>query len=442
MSNSCDDTEGSKLSQQSTEVPKAFAFNPPEAISSSSITEESDKASNLNPNASEFIYFFTDHIPALQQSDRQTPKKTSRGRRPKAELLKDQRTSSLGNITDYLQRGSLKRTREEPTVSCAPQDRSAPPSKVSRSSSSSPPTKHHKYPKMFGTLTDSTKTGNDTQTPATQQPSTIQDLFIQMQSWRAEDRFYYSTYFSTMKDELAGKIAASSKACSEDIAKLRGELNADNAAIRKELETVKLRVADLESNTLPADGSKTTARELEKHMVAASINAVEKHIRRNNIIIRGLSCTESNIKEAVSEFLDKHFKISNGIVEATFPNKTKDAIKVVIKDLDTKLKILKNKKDLKIPDLTPEESFIAKKLRDEGKRLKTEGAKVRQGFQKIFVNGSPMTWSSDSNSLVPCLSRNKPTASSIMTELSSKLNSAQPYTSTSQVNTLSQSSTI
>ncbi|KAH0563647.1 hypothetical protein KQX54_003708 [Cotesia glomerata] len=133
-----------------------------------------------------------------------------------------------------------------------------------------------------------------------------------------------STYFSTMKDELAGKIAASSKACSEDIAKLRGELNADNAAIRKELETIKLRVADLESNTLPADGSKTTARELEKHMVAASINAVEKHIRRNNIIIRGLSCTESNIKEAVSEFLDKHFKISNGIVEATFPNKTKD----------------------------------------------------------------------------------------------------------------------
>ncbi|KAH0534994.1 hypothetical protein KQX54_011568 [Cotesia glomerata] len=345
MSNSCDDTERSKLSHQTTDVPKAFVFNPPEAISNPSTTEESDKASNLNPNASESINFFTDPIPASQQTDRQTPKKASRGRRPKPELLTDQQ-------------------------SCRPAT--------------------HNNPRP---LYPNAKLG-------------------------AEDRFYYSTYFSTMKDELAGKIAASSKACSEDIAKLRDELNTDNAAIRKELETVKLRVADLKSNTLPIIGNKTTARDLKKHMVAASINAVEKHIRRNNLIIRNLSCTESNINEVVLEFLDK---ISNGIVEATFPNKTKDAIKVVVKDQDTKLKILKNKKDLKIPvyinqDLTPEGSFIAKKLRDEGKRLKDEGAKVKQGFQKMFVNGSPMTWSSDSNSLVPCLSRNKPTALSIMTK--------------------------
>ncbi|CAG5093321.1 Similar to X-element\ORF2: Probable RNA-directed DNA polymerase from transposon X-element (Drosophila melanogaster) [Cotesia congregata] len=177
---------------------------------------------------------------------------------------------------------------------------------------------------------------------------------------------------------------------------------------RGKLEDVKSRVSVIESNANLPSGSGSTVHDLERQIINNSINSVEKHIRRNNIIIRGLTCDEANVKKTVAEFLDTHLNTKNCIESVSILNKTKDSIKVVLKDQEVKQKILKNKRLLKVPvyinsDLTPEESYIAKRLRDEGKKLKTEGNNIKHGFQKLIVNGTPMTWDKNLNALANIL---------------------------------------
>lgn len=136
------------------------------------------------------------------------------------------------------------------------------------------------------------------------------------------------------------------------------------------------------------------------------LNAVEKKLRKNNIIIRGLTCNSSNAKKVVSDFLNEHFNIPDATIDATLIGKDKDRIKATLRNAETKNIVIKIKKSLKTPvfinhDLTPLESKIDKKLREEGKRLSAKGLKVKQGFQKLIVNDRSMIWDLSLDALVP-----------------------------------------
>ncbi|KAH0534920.1 hypothetical protein KQX54_010141 [Cotesia glomerata] len=351
-----------------------------------------------------------------------TPKYSRRGRTPKAEQLKKFRSSSFGDIADYFKKNSLKRSRENVALSSPKrtEDSPSPPNKVTRSSSSPPSVSRGKVAHMAdqssarkqcsghkSDLSQDTASASATNLFSTFNapsipPTTIEALFLQMQGWRAADQ----AYMSGMKQDLINKIAESSLACSKEINALRDELTVKNTELKKELEDVKSRVSVIESNANLSSGFGSTVHDLERQIINNSINSVEKHIRRNNIIIRGLICDEANVKKTVAEFLDTHLNTKNCIESVSILNKTKDSIKVVLKDQEVKQKILKNKRLLKVPvyinsDLTPEESYIAKRLRDEGKKLKAEGNNIKYGFQKLIVNGTPMTWDKNLNALVP-----------------------------------------
>ncbi|KAH0546553.1 hypothetical protein KQX54_011374 [Cotesia glomerata] len=280
-----------------------------------------------------------------------TPKYSRRGRTPKAEQLKKFRSSSFGDIADYFKKNSLKRSRENVALSNPKrtEDSPSPPNKVSRSSSSPPSVSRGKVAHMAD-------------------PSFARKQCSGHKPDLSQD---------TASASATNLFTESSLACSKEINALREELTVKNTELKKELEDVKSRVSVIESNANLSSGSGSTVHDLERQIINNSINSVEKHIRRNNIIIRGLICDEANVKKTVAEFLDTHLNTKNCIESVSILNKTKVSIKVVLKDQEVKQKILKNKRLLKVPvyinsDLTPKESYIAKRLRDEGKKLKAE----------------------------------------------------------------------
>lgn len=126
-------------------------------------------------------------------------------------------------------------------------------------------------------------------------------------------------------------------------------MSAETETIRNERADVKARVSKLETNSaIPAADGKTVCS-LEERVIAGRINSVEKHLRKNNIIISALSCEEANSAFIVEKSLATRFKIRNSIDHVTILNSAMGKLKVVMKDQSSKNIVMKNKKVLKTP---------------------------------------------------------------------------------------------
>ncbi|KAH0555585.1 hypothetical protein KQX54_020274 [Cotesia glomerata] len=297
------------------------------------------EVSNLNPDAQAFIHQLSDFAFLLQPERTQTPKSKHIGPTPKSALLKKQRSCPLGNIADFLIVSSRKRSRDGPLSPSLTKDNISPPNKVSRASSSPPSAKLHKVtdlleaPSLNMPIVDNIS--DNTQSTMAAQLMSLDAFFKQLQTWCTEDQ----TNLAILKQDVIKQISDSSDACHSNISKLRADLSAENETIMNELAAVKARISKLESDAAIPAADGTTVRSLEERVISATINSVEKRLRKNNIIISVLK----------APYYINH-------------------------------------------DLTPEESNIAKKLRDEDKKLRAKGHKIKQGFQKLYRDGTPMSW--------------------------------------------------
>lgn len=115
---------------------------------------------------------------------------------------------------------------------------------------------------------------------------------------------------------------------------------------------MKSRIAALESarsNIIPASTSAPLCPHflskpgIEKKLIRKSINSVEKHLRRHNVIVRDLGADSHNALDKVSHFIKDNFKLSNCVTNALVIGKNVNKIKATLNSHLSKVAIMNKK---------------------------------------------------------------------------------------------------
>ncbi|KAK9722669.1 hypothetical protein QE152_g19547 [Popillia japonica] len=164
-------------------------------------------------------------------------------------------------------------------------------------------------------------------------------------------------------------------------------------------------------------------QELKKQIIVLQnkIEVIEKKERRNNIIVSGVSIKEKEpeqIKQTIESAIERHLEIKCDISSITKINER--MCKIEMRDAQEKEKVMRSKRKLRHVkqqiyinhDLTDREQSIQKRIRDEarkqrqqGKKVKVgyrirdearkqrqQGKKVKVGYQNLIVNGKKWIW--------------------------------------------------
>lgn len=223
----------------------------------------------------------------------------------------------------------------------------------------------------------------------------LEAILKNMDKWRSEDK----AHLDKVKLELSVEIAYGMLSSATLIQTIKKDFAAENAALRSEIADLKSRLELLEqsiASSAPDSQSPpkiisqfvTYPSAIENQAIRYSISAVEKHLRRNNVIIRGLAFDKVNPTNSLSEFLETHFNAVNCISSVSVFGKENNKLKVTLKDQNVKNIVMEKKRNLKIliymnHDLTPEEERMEKSIRDLGKKLRQEGKKIRYGHLRV-----------------------------------------------------------
>ncbi|KAH0546665.1 hypothetical protein KQX54_013294 [Cotesia glomerata] len=136
----------------------------------------------------------------------------------------------------------------------------------------------------------------------------LYSLFEKLEKWREEDR----QHLDKLKTELSNRISASNDENRKHIDAIKKELLDKNEALETEISPLRARIEKAHNaslaSLLPPNKSTTPPSDIA---IKSSINTIEKHLRRNNIVIRGLNFNKTNPANSVNTFLDEHFHIKN-----------------------------------------------------------------------------------------------------------------------------------
>lgn len=157
----------------------------------------------------------------------------------------------------------------------------------------------------------------------------------------------------------------------EDLLKKEVEWDSERAELRKEIDLMK--------------------RKLEIQ---------ERNSKKNNIIIKGKSFSNENIKHEVKEFLRQEINVTTDIEEAFMVGRREAKMTIVkLKSFDQKLKVLQQKRNLGDNeiyidcDLTMDEQKIQAAIRKVAREEKGKGKKTKVGYRKIIINNTKYEWS-------------------------------------------------
>lgn len=309
-----------------------------------------------------------------------SPQVKTRGRPTNAETLNKVRSQSTSSIRNYLCVSNPKRCREEDPLTPSP---SLNPLKIIRT---------HSSPSDPSPLTFSDDADNG---------DNMESILEKLEEMRKEN----SQQFSSVKNELINKIETSRQDTIKEFQSVIDNLRQENAKLQDSIGVLEARVATLESSACTTNVN-IPSQSLHKKIASASSNALEKHLRRNNIVVRGLPVSASNARDSLNKFIHSNFGITNSVIDTTLFGKNNESIKATLRDGKTKKEIMSQKTKLKPPvyfnhDLTPQESLISKKLRDEAHRQKALNKNVKMGFLKITVDSTTYTYDPYLQEIVP-----------------------------------------
>lgn len=151
--------------------------------------------------------------------------------------------------------------------------------------------------------------------------------------------------------------------------------------------------------------NKVTRKEVLE--VKGKIEEKEKQERKNNIIIRWMEKKEQNMREMIASFLEKEFRVTNGIEKIDILGRQGREIALVkLKDWETKTELMKEKKKLGTKriyidhDMTKGEREVQRIIKERADKARKEGMKVKIGYKKIEINDKRFLWSDDVMDLV------------------------------------------
>lgn len=133
----------------------------------------------------------------------------------------------------------------------------------------------------------------------------------------------------------------------------------------------------------------------------------DRQKRKENIIIKGSSFEEENLKENIKQYIKEKLDLEIEVREAHLigkgPNKT---ILAKLKDFNQKLNVLKNKRKLKNEkiyiqsDLTIREREVQNILKDMAKEERDQGNNVKIGYNHLIINNITYDWDEATQKLI------------------------------------------
>lgn len=132
----------------------------------------------------------------------------------------------------------------------------------------------------------------------------------------------------------------------------------------------------------------------------------EKQKRRENIIIKGSSFQEENLKENITKYLNKKLEIEIEVSEAYLIGKgTNKNVIAKLKNFNQKLDVLKNKRKLQQEkifiqsDMTVREREIQANLREIAREEREKGNIAKVGYNYIVINKAIYDWNEMTQSI-------------------------------------------
>ena len=178
------------------------------------------------------------------------------------------------------------------------------------------------------------------------------------------------------------------------------ELKEEMQEIRNDLKDLKMKEEKWEQERKQfIDRITNLERELTK---------IEKHRRRKNIVIKGLTFGDGNIKTKMEEFLRNEIQTQVKL-ESAFQIGKEPIIVAEFNSMEDKILVMKRKSLLKNKnkkmyiddDYTKEEQRIQKAIRDRAKTEIANGNKTRVGYRTLWVNAERLVWTDNEDKLVP-----------------------------------------
>lgn len=258
----------------------------------------------------------------------EAPSKHRRGSFPNAERLARHRDHSTGSLEDIYRKFTNKRLRD-------PELPSPPHKRKHRKSSSFPPASRNKDKDSLASNVSSAMLSPTMGTNDNNEISSLTELLWQMQTWHTEDR----TYLDQMKTDLSAELLTVKESNALLIEAVKQEIAAENNVLRTNIAQIKSRLDTLEK--LPSAQKSNTsnsvlAPSLNKQIVSSAISSVEKHLRRNYVIISGLEVANDNAFQTVNNFIASHFNLNNSMANAVPIGKSKNRLKATFADNDLK----------------------------------------------------------------------------------------------------------
>ncbi|KAH0552446.1 hypothetical protein KQX54_010151, partial [Cotesia glomerata] len=197
---------------------------------------------------------------------------------------------------------------------------------------------------------------------------TLQTLLREIQKSREE----ISTQIMEFKSEQATQL----QTVNNEIAKLREQNSTKFKSLEEELQKLKTRTEKLESKNRTPSVHPSAEIQDKLNYVVKSLKKLEKEDKRatsKNIIIKGLTSAQDPTQAAkiTAKFLMEKFEIENVITNVETLGKNRNICRVTLENTEVKSKIISTKKtalkDTHIyidNELTNQEQFIARKLRN------------------------------------------------------------------------------
>lgn len=252
--------------------------------------------------------------------------------------------------------------------------------------------------------------------------SDFQEVLNQLQQIRTD--------MSQNHQALEAKITSFQDTSQAEFNKLRGELQAE--ANKTELRFVDMRREFDEkyeklSRNLAANTSSGSSNVLEPRIAGIEtkleaclalqpekinnllwkLERQERELRRNNIVIKGLPRTVTDLSANVESFLSSQFGLSGAFSSTReFGNDPLKSIVVTLNSFALKKSIMSSKNTLKgtkifiDPDLTKEEYEIYKAVRAAAAPLKAKGRKVIINYSRYCLDGKWFYWNQARNTFI------------------------------------------
>lgn len=190
----------------------------------------------------------------------------------------------------------------------------------------------------------------------------------------------------------------------KELKEMMSSLMRDMKELREENREYRKDINELKGQNKVMEGEIKSLRERVERLslVEDKFEKMDRINRRENIIVSGLNLEGGNIKEVnkgLEQFLKQNLKVDVGIVRMHKINPKMWMARV--ESFDKKIEILTNKHKLRDgtykrvyinSDLTEQERAIQKKIRERADKEKSEGKRVKVGYQRLTMDGKRWNW--------------------------------------------------